>query len=370
MGGQAFSSRPSQLNVVRLWPEQYIELRDQYQKQLLLFYERICTPPEAPQKPDHGDIDVLVEGPRHTFSRIDLAQALGAKDHLQVGNTSSFAIPLPGSDVTFFQLDVHLCKPSLFEWETTIYTHGDLWRILGMAANRLGFAINHVGLHIRIAEIDQTHPKDALLRLTSDPSEVMTFLGLDEARFKTGFEALDEIFAWATSSRLFRRKCFEKQASDGQSTKAERPMYADFVTRWLPQHPEVGFSEDDVRTARKALLEEALAKFDARDQYEHMVVKHRERLLKDAMWRKIAKALPLAGPELGKAMVALKTSMRWRDGCTQLYVEEEEVERVPALDERIIDDVVVPWVSEHWQQAVNLVGKGDGQETRDRRVIE
>lgn len=175
-------------------------------RKLLHFYQRVSTPVEAPQKPDHGDIDILVQNPQHDFAQKELALTLGAIDHVKARGISSFAIPLSGFDAECFQLDVHTCKSSLFEWEKTIYTHGDLWRILGSAANRQGFTINDTGLHLRIAEIEQTHAKAALLRLTISPEQMMAFLSLDADRVTEGFADLNEVFLWATSSRFFRRR--------------------------------------------------------------------------------------------------------------------------------------------------------------------
>ena len=49
---------------------------------------------------------------------MDLAQALGAIDHVKNGHTTSFAIQLPETANEFFQLDVQSCKQGFFEWET------------------------------------------------------------------------------------------------------------------------------------------------------------------------------------------------------------------------------------------------------------
>ncbi|KAI4125141.1 MAG: hypothetical protein LQ338_004437 [Usnochroma carphineum] len=329
-------------------------------RMLLPFYNQVCTPPEAPEKPDHGDIDILVDKKRYNFTRQDLAQALGAVDHLQVGPVSSFAIPVPESNTEFFQLDVHTCKPGFFEWETMIYTHGDLWLILGISANRLGFTINDTGLHIRIAGIEALHPKDCLLRLTSEPKEMMEFLSLDADRFALGFTSLYDLFMWATSSPFFRRRYFEKKPTETRSRKAERPMYLEFRTKWLPQHPDVGVVEGDSQSHRAILTEEALRRFEKRDEYVKMLESHRERVMKDTMWRKIAKTLPLEGKELGIAMKALKALLRWRDGALELDTGSGTSDRVPALEEGIVDTVVVPWVLDHWKEAVDLCEKGKG----------
>lgn len=58
-------------------------------------------------------------------------------------------------------------------------------------------------------------------------------------------------------------------------------------------------------------------------------------------------------------MVALKTYMTWRDDALTLVADAKSsqfkdgsVERVPALDQETVGDVVVPWVLENWQEAV------------------
>ncbi|KAL8927854.1 MAG: hypothetical protein Q9172_001154 [Xanthocarpia lactea] len=321
------------------------------------FYGRVCTPAEAPEKVDHGDLDILVDRRLFEFSRADLAEALGAKDHLTNGPTSSFAVPLPASDTELFQLDIHSCKPGFFEWESMIYTHGDLWLILGTCANRVGFSINSTGLHLRVAEIEITSSKDSLLQLTSDPKEMMNFLSLDADRFASGFTSVHDLFNWATTSRVFQRRYFEKQSSTSQGKKMERPMYLEFKTKWLPQHPDVGAGpEGNSPNYRETLTEEALRRFDKQEDYAKMIEDHRKRLMRNMMWRRIAKALPLEGKELGEAMKALKALLRWRAGAPELNTEEHDGD-LPALEESIVDAVVLPWISEHWQEAVVQHGK-------------
>lgn len=139
------------------------------------------------------------------------------------------------------------------------------------------------------------HAKDALLRLTSSPKKIMAFLGLDADRFAEGFADWNEVFLWATSSRFFRRGCFETHASKTQGKKAERPMYLEFVTHWLPEHPEVVVSGDEDALERRALLQEVLETFDKHGEYKKMLESHRKRLLKEAMWHKIEKILPVQG---------------------------------------------------------------------------
>ena len=320
------------------------------------FYDRVYTPAEAPEKLDYGDIDILVDRPLHNFTRETLAHALGAVDHLKQRSVSSFAIPISESGGEYLQLDVHACHPDIFEWETTLYAYGDLWRILGCCANRHGLAINDSGLHLRIPEIDKTHPKDSLLHLTSDPRDIMDFLGLDFDAFITGFATLDEAFTWATSSRFFIRRPFEKVSP---SKKDDRPMYRQFVTEWLPAHPELSADLAKGTLTPEFFVEEvhieAVQRYQKHEAYISKVEHHKKRLMKDAMWSKIAKSLACTGKELGQAMVALKAGMRWKDEKPYLCESVENLgERVPALEEKVVDEAIVPWVLEHWREAVEI----------------
>jgi len=115
----------------------------------------------------------------------------------------------------------------------------------------------------------------------------------------------------------------------------------------------VGLSGENDPLNRDALLQEALRTFDKQSEYYGMLESHRKRLLKDAMWRKIARILPVEGKELGQAMIALKAQLRWRDGTPALCTEGHVAERIPALDEQTVEHVVLPWILQHWQQAVD-----------------
>ena len=331
MGGRAFLSGRNPLNVIRLPTDQYIKLRDHYRRSaastsliqdltnpaisiLLRFYNRAVVPSEAPGKADHGDIDVLVDRALFNFTVQDLAKGLGAVEHTTAGGNYSFAIRLPEEGRIFFQLDIHKCKEGCFEWESVLYSYGDIWRIIGSSVTRFGLAINDTGLHARIEEIEATHKKHSLLPLTRDPLEVMNFLGLDHAGYEKGFSTLDELFEWAVSMPLFRSKFFEKEtvSTKEQRLREKRPMYSSFVTEWLPKkmtlqvipatsqtvdqnvpraallnsadpfnsRPEPA-EERNIATSpnneRKELLNKALQSFDKLQEYRNMLENHQKR---------------------------------------------------------------------------------------------
>lgn len=416
MGGNAFRSGPKPLNIVRLQPKQYIKLRDQYQRCvishlaidislaeffvsiLLEFYTRVVVPPEAPEKGDHGDIDFLAIEPLFNFTGQDLELGLGADAHIKAGGTTSFAIRISKDSNNLFQLDVHLCKKECFEWERVIYAYGDLWHIIGFIVTRFGLAINDSGLHARVEEIEETNKKDSLLLLTSEPREMMAFLGLDSLRYGRGFSTLDEVFEWASSMPLFRKNFFEKETISGKEgrIREKRPMYSRFVTEWLPQKAtfhgstapqdrvvqvesqaktlisanssklatahclgdepaEEGNTKSSPLDDRNDLLNKALSRFNKGEEYQKMLEDQRKRTLKNAMWKKIAKVLPLQGKELGRVMAALKATVWWNNGQPRLRVEtDKSLERVPALNADTVDEILLPWIKDHWKEAARL----------------
>ena len=138
-------------------------------------------------------------------------------------------------------------------------------------------------------------------------------------------------------------------------------MYANFVTQWLPQamRSKGRVEEDKTRATPvddgKNLLNKALLRFHKREDYERLVEDQRKVARKDAMWKKIARLLPLRGKELGQAMVALKATLWWNDGKPILRVESNmSIERIPALDTDVLDEVLLPWIERHWPEAVRL----------------
>lgn len=395
MGGRAFLSGPNPLNVVRLSTDQYVKFRDQWHNILLKFYNRVVVPPEAPEKDDHGDIDALVDEALFKFTSQDLQKALGADAYIRAGRTTSFAIRLAENGSDFFQLDVGTCKKGCLEWESLIYAYGDLWHIIGSTVTRFDLAINDCGLHARVKE---SNSKDSLLHLTSNPQKMMDLLGLDVSRYDEGFFTLDELFEWTTSTPLFRRRIFEKETNSEKQgrMREKRPMYSKFVTEGLPrkmpshtstaapegltqdkdkpeilvsagssisataqymgdEHAEEGNPAIFSMNERKDVLNEALLRFNKREQYQRLLEDHRKRALKDAMWKEIARTLPLQDRALGRAIVALKALLWWNDGQPQLKVKaDRSFEGVPALEADTVDGLLLPWVKEHWREAIKL----------------
>jgi hypothetical protein len=168
MGGKAFSALLPHAVFPRLPTAQY-----KAQQRLLLprvqaFFRKTAVPVEAPEKTDHGDLDILVLDTLKPDERGDydfdgLRQALGAEFIIRAtGNrTSNFAVPLPrdyGVDINaeavavhkYFQVDLHVCEfESEFERIKFFHSYGDMGMLLGLVGKGAGLPTGAKGLHVR-----------------------------------------------------------------------------------------------------------------------------------------------------------------------------------------------------------------------------
>ena len=285
MGGKAFTSGPTPLFTPRMPPELYYSLRDYYISLLSTYYTQAATPIEAPCKSSYGDIDVLVSQPKSISVNTDtLAKALDAVRILSTSGspTASFAVPYPGLENTYVQLDIHVCPPGLFEWQLFHQSHGDMWNLLGTTIRSVGLTANDVGLHLRIPEIEEVNRRRSMLLLTSEPDQVLDFLGLDRDKYERPFGSVEALYQFVLGCRWFRNEMYVKTELKANDRKrmAQRELYRRFVDEWLPakrqfveMHGEraQGATRDDVQKS-------ALNVFGKREEFEKSIqVWRRER---------------------------------------------------------------------------------------------
>lgn len=256
-------------------PEVYYSLRDHYLSKISALYSQVATPVEAPSKSSYGDIDILVSEPTSPSTTAGtIAQTLGVeRTHTISGSsTSSFALPYPDFLGNHVQLDVHVCPPSTFRWQVFQQSHGDMWNLLGTTIRPFGLTSNDVGLHIRIAEIEQLNRKRSLIHLTSEPDAVLELLNLEKESYRRPFESVEAMYEYVVGCRFFRCETYVRSDLKANDRKrmAQRELYRRFVDVWLHEnecwignrvgkHPTI--TRDDV-------AEMVLERFNKRHEYE------------------------------------------------------------------------------------------------------
>ncbi|KAK1828201.1 hypothetical protein QBC39DRAFT_359737 [Podospora conica] len=227
MGGGAFGSGADAPFTPRMPTDVYRKVRDNCHTALRQIFTYVATPIEGPGKKDHGDIDVLVAGERRLEfprgaqdteprSMPDLFAAikdvLGADHSNIVGNAGNLAIPWPAEfqpeeddQPRHIQVDVRVCKDfDDLTWRLFKHAHGDIWNILGSTIRPFGLTLDEDAMWLRIPEIEKIDKKKSKVFLSSDPAEVLHFLGLEvEGYWTEPFPSVQDLFEYATTCRFF-----------------------------------------------------------------------------------------------------------------------------------------------------------------------
>ncbi|KAF8541048.1 hypothetical protein BDD12DRAFT_831066 [Trichophaea hybrida] len=198
MGGSAFPN----LTISRIPHTIYNTLFHQHLKPLLTPYYQILRPPPSPGKTSHGDLDLLALPLRGGFNG-SLPTHLSALATTTIKNSpaTSYAIPFPPSlgKTGIFQLDIHICHTKhQLQWTFFHHSYGDFCTIIRRLLVGTGLKLDDEGLHIRQGR--------GLLTLSTEPDEVLRFLGLDVDMFHRGdWRGLGEMFVYIKTCRFFRR---------------------------------------------------------------------------------------------------------------------------------------------------------------------
>ena len=220
----------------------------------------------------------------------------------------------------FIQVDLHYYESlETLQWMLFKHAHGDLWNILGATIRPFGLTIDHVGLYLRIPEIEDNDRKKAKILLSQDPAMVLDFLGLEcnGTQWEVPFSSFEDVFEYAATSRFFwvRPKDEDspehvdqtggetdrnKLKSNDRRRMNQRVLFRKWVDEFIPRCREQGrFMES--RVARSEVRDEAFARFPGvKGEYSTRLLEWRIQRQKESIWKNVIKAaLPEALPEEG-----------------------------------------------------------------------
>ncbi|KAL1897863.1 hypothetical protein Sste5346_003715 [Sporothrix stenoceras] len=236
MGGSAFASGGNPLYTPRMPPAVYTAVRDHCHAVLFSLFVVVASPIEGPEKPNFGDIDILMAlphddspdkvGPYGATILREAMRRLGAVRAQSFKGKASFAIPWPADQLArapvppedigedskppHIQVDLSL-SPSLdlLHWALFKHAHGDFWNIVGSSILRpLGLVVDEQALWIRVPEIENKDRKRSRIMLSEEPAVVLHFLGLSEdddanSVWDQPFPSVQAMFDCVTNSRFF-----------------------------------------------------------------------------------------------------------------------------------------------------------------------
>ena len=103
-------------------------------------------------------------------------------------------------DYKELQIDFIHIKGDQFDYALNYYSWNDCGNLVGKLAHQLGLKHGHKGL---VLPLRDGNNKFADVLLSLNHSDTLRFLGLDERKFETGFESLDEIFNFIAESPYY-----------------------------------------------------------------------------------------------------------------------------------------------------------------------
>jgi hypothetical protein len=204
MGGNALAP----FGARRYKKEEYVELRNKVIHVLegIVPEGRVWEIPYYWKKDSFGDLDLLVYSlePEH-YSKIIVAAAMFNGD-------LDMSVPLVrNSDVLsimFEQLQVDIIPMPQEDFITayTYYAFNDLGNLVGKLFHKFGLKYGHRGLTYPMRDGDNQYDE---IMVSKDARQTFGFLGLSYAKWAVGFDTLDEIFEFVTSSPYFSSVPFQ-----------------------------------------------------------------------------------------------------------------------------------------------------------------
>lgn len=391
MGGNVFMSsaaegRPS-LRTPRMDPKTYQTLKEQYIKllwTLLIGSRSIATAIEAPEKPDYGDIDIIVISD-DDVDWAKVAAEIGAVAWVNRGTddkpSCSLAVHIDGSRSTeppvkyiltsgnhplqlkpspevdekeYAQVDLVRIPSVLEDWTAFYSSYGDLAGMLGRIVTNFGFDVTEMGLRLRLQEWDDSsldewkhfNPRkdEGKMMLSVDPDEVMKFFGLNIERYQEGFHTKEEIFQWLSECELACHNCLQRErtvAPTREEKKMDRSMFNEFFQEWLPAYLEAKrlasstpenateeTSRQSVSKLRSQYLQAALPRFNKRQEYTtlHQTLLHKRAIAtaEDRLRPIIATHSRKQKSALAEMIRAFRRNVEFRDGEPRILPSQRQ----------------------------------------------
>lgn len=223
-------------------------------------------------KPDFGDLDILIEGGAR-YDAQTVADALDATEVVFNGDVTSIGVAL---DEGIFQVDLIAIAPDAFDFAARYFGYNDFGNLVGRIARKFGTQFGHLGLRYSIRDPDNRHHLIEEVSITTDFGVALGLLGYDAARYEAmraggQFRTLDDIFRYVISTPYANRDIYqlENRNHADRMRDAKRATY-NALLAWLDEQPAGavpafpwGATGSGARNQQQDFLQTALAQLPA-----------------------------------------------------------------------------------------------------------
>lgn len=182
--------------------------------------------PAYTTKPTFGDADILYSTTHDYHLTATAAKAIFPDSKQIVQNTDVISL-----EHREFQVDLIHAPALTYEYAYNYFSWNDCGNLVGKIARRFGLKHGHRGLTLPLRDGDNEF---AEILITADHSAMLRFLDLDVDQFAAGFNTLEDMFDWVSSSKYFNPSSYalENVSHYGRTRDKKRATYQEFL-KWL-----------------------------------------------------------------------------------------------------------------------------------------
>lgn len=222
MGGNALKNS----NTKRLALDEFLLTQENIIKVLKEQFPtaRIESIPSYSEKSSFGDLDLLIsESAIKEYKnnnndntaeanpmKLLIAKLFNSQEQVENGTALSFDYKLDPKDTHGFQVDLIYTDDELFDFTKNYFSYNDLGNLIGQIAKKMNLKLGHQGLCYQVKNEDDCF---ATIQVSSDFYQSLEFLGLSSKRYKQGFQNLNEIFEYVTTSKYFTPELYQFENS-------------------------------------------------------------------------------------------------------------------------------------------------------------
>lgn len=285
-------------------------------------------------KPDFGDLDILIEGGAG-YDPAHAAEALQATEVVRNGDVTSIGVAVQEG---VFQVDLIKVPAESFDFAVRYFGLNDFGNLVGRVAHKFGAKFGHLGLLYPIRDPDNNSHLIAEVAVTTDFDAALTLIGYDAARYEEmraagEFKTLDDIFRYVVSSPYTNREIYllDNRNHTARTRDAKRATYNAFLA-WLEVQPvcsvptyQWGDAGSAARQEQKAsFLQAAFARIpEFKKAYDQAIADGARKKLVKRQYNGIlaAEVTGLSGKPLGELMARVRNSFPDERAFEAFFIE-------------------------------------------------
>lgn len=278
-------------------------------------------------KPDFGDLDILIEGGAQ-YDPARMAELLQATEIVPNSDVTSIGVLIPEG---VFQVDLIKIPAEAFDFAARYFGLNDFGNLVGRIARQFGTQFGHLGLRYTIRDPDNHHNLIEEVSITTDFDTALTLLGYDAARYEEmrasgRFRTLDDIFRYVVSTPYANRDIYllENRNHADRIRDAKRATYNAFLA-WLDEQPAgVVPAYPWNRQDQREFLQTAFRQLpEFKQHYDSALARwtRKKQVKLQFNGALAAEATGLSGKALGELMTRVAASFPSQDAFETFFIE-------------------------------------------------